>query len=100
LVPLPTEQLVYPPFAELTKIIYGEPKTGKTTFCATAPDNFFVATEPGHDFIKAPVRRIFRWDPDPLRQDTRADFQSVVRRIYAMVEAGNFPYRMVTIDIL
>lgn len=102
LVPPPRGAIVYPPFDELIKVIFGEPSSGKTSFCAACPDSFIIATEPGQDFVAgAPAKRVFSWAPGPNGYDkARPDFQSMVRRIYERVEAGTFPYRSVTVDIV
>lgn len=99
--PLGEHKEIAPPFEEVTKLIYAEPKTGKTTFCAGAPDHFFLATESGHDFVpKEIVRRIHRWEPDPEGKDTRLDFKKMVRAIYEAKRQGKLKHRSVTIDTI
>jgi hypothetical protein len=93
--------VVAPPFIEVTKLIYAEPKVGKTSFVNGAPDHFFIATEEGHDFVDPNrVRRINRWDPDPTGKDKRLDFKTLVRAIYEARKAGKLKHRSVTIDTI
>ena len=43
-----------PPHANILKSViwmYGEPKVGKTTFASKFPGTWFLATEPGHDWV-------------------------------------------------
>jgi len=43
---------------EYTFLIYGAPKSGKTTFCSNFDKALFIATEPGHKF-----QEIYKLDP-------------------------------------
>lgn len=54
-------------FSKLNKIIYGWPKSGKTTFAAQQVDDdgrqpLFIATEDGHHAIDVYVQRITGWE--------------------------------------
>lgn len=68
----------------------------------------FLATEPGHDFTKSAVQRIYRWAPDTRvlkpedegKRDKRPDFQSFVNQMYMAKRAKKFPYRSIVIDIV
>ncbi len=42
-------------------LLYGPPKIGKTTFASKLEDPLFLATEPGHKFIRARVTNIANW---------------------------------------
>lgn len=102
---MPARQLAltYPPFDELTKLVYAEPGVGKTTFCAQDPGAFFIATEPGHDFVKTGVYRAFRWGVDPTGKDTRANFQDVVRALWEAKSSGKLKelgYKTAVVDIV
>ena len=37
---------------EYSFLIYGQPKSGKSTFCSHFDDAIFIATEPGHKFLE------------------------------------------------
>lgn len=120
---LPTRRpaLSYPPFAELTKLVYGEPKVGKTSFCDSTPDSLFLATEPGHDFVKSPVVRITSWGwdvdkagkPKPLghlpyvppRVDEKTgivytNFKDFVREIYQARAQKTLSFKAAVVDIV
>jgi len=56
---LPTKKTeIVRDFGKYTFLIYGQPKAGKTTFCANFPQALFIATEPGHKF-----QEVFKVDP-------------------------------------
>jgi hypothetical protein len=94
------EKPTYPPFEELTKVIFGSPKVGKTSWASKCPHNFFIATEPGHDFLSVPVKRIYRWAPDPAGKDNRADFQSLIRALYEAKKSNQLKFKTATVDIV
>jgi hypothetical protein len=102
-----------PPFEELTKLIYGEAGVGKTSFCDGHENAFFLATEPGHDFVKSPVRYVCGWSADPRGKDEQgrcrrclrgnnqcSDFQSMVRAIWKARQSNKWHYKVVIIDIV
>lgn len=111
---------IFPPFMELTKLIYGEPKVGKTSFVDGAPDHYFLATESGHDFVKSPVVRIDRWGwdagpdgrpmlspgevyvaPRTLTDGTIVtNFKDHVRQATMARRAGNWNMKVASIDII
>lgn len=119
-IPAPRTQIAYPPFDELTKFFYGEPKSGKTTFADKAPHHFFIATEPGHTFVKSPVVRIahWGWNRDQAGQPLLGygekyiaphvdengvlwtTFKDLVRDLWAQKKGGTLPYRNATVDIV
>lgn len=103
----------------MTKLIYGEPKVGKTTFLDGTPDHCFVATEPGQDYVRSPVVRIVHWGWDVYegqyilapgekyiapRLDENGvlwiSFKDLVRKFYAWKRDGVLPYRNVSVDIV
>lgn len=118
-IPQKRPALVFPPFSELTKLIYGEPKVGKTSFLDKAPGHFFMATEPGHDFVKSPVVRIIHWGWDkegskyivaqgdryiPPRYDektgvTYTNLKDLVRELHAN-KGKDGSFKIITIDII
>lgn len=54
-------------FAKLNKLIYGFPKTGKSTFASLMKDKegkppAFIATEDGHGALAVNARRVTSWD--------------------------------------
>lgn len=54
-------------FSRLNKLIYGWPKTGKTTFASYQVDTrgkepLFIATEDGHHAIEVYVQRVTNWE--------------------------------------
>lgn len=109
LIPKKQAKKQYPPFEELTQIIYGEPKAGKTTFMGSAPNTFFCATEPGQDFTDAPAQLITCWAPVAVedeegnvivRPDTVSNFQDLVRELYGQKQKGSLEYRTCVIDIV
>lgn len=48
--------------ARVTTLIYGQPKIGKSTFCAGAPGALFLATEPGLNHLSTFQIQIGSWD--------------------------------------
>jgi GTPase SAR1 family protein len=60
--PSKPESYPVPPLDELTMLVFGQPGTGKTTFCSKAKDTMFFATEPGTDFISAAVKKVYKWE--------------------------------------
>ena len=91
---------VYPPFEELSKLYFGEPKTGKTSLASQDPNGFFVATEPGHDFVETGVVNVRRWAPDASGADRRPDFKTLVQQLWDAKAAGQLPYKTAYIDII
>jgi hypothetical protein len=62
LIPNRPESYPIPLFDELTMLVFGQPGTGKTTFCSSAKDTLFFATEPGTEFLEAAVVKTYTWD--------------------------------------
>lgn len=104
-----------PPFEELTLLIYGAPKGGKTTFAsgksatvAFNPSAVFLATEPGHDFIRNSVARIYDQgmidynaaNPDKQVANNWQLFHRSVANLYQQKKAGKLKARTAVIDIV
>jgi hypothetical protein len=70
--------------SDLSVLIYGPSKIGKSTFCANAPDVLFLATEPGLNALEAFQVPITSW----------GKFLDVC----AAVEAGDHPFQVIVID--
>jgi hypothetical protein len=47
--------------SNLSALIYGIPKVGKSTFCSNAPDALFIATEAGLNHIECYSQNISNW---------------------------------------
>ena len=112
--------VTFPPFNELTKLIYGEPKVGKTSFVDSVTNHYFIATESGHDFVKSPVVRIDRWGwevdkqgkpilaPGEVYVPTRqlpdgtvvTNFKDHVRQVTMARRAGGWNMKVTSIDII
>jgi hypothetical protein len=68
----------------LSVLLYGPSKVGKSTWCSQIPDALFIATEPGLgslEVFQVPVRS---WD----------EFLAVC----AAVEAGDHPFKVIIVD--
>lgn len=96
--------IVVPPLSELTMMIFGEPKSGKSSFIAGNPGVFFYATEPGQDFLRA--RKLYV--SDDVRKAMKVEhnwevFQQFVRQIWADKASGVLAQKGITnvaIDIV
>lgn len=85
--PLPTEKT--PPrndLRDLTILIYGVPKIGKSTFCAAADGAIFLATEAGLNHLDVYQTPINSW--------------TELRAAAAELAAGKHDFRTVVIDTL
>lgn len=89
-----------PPFDEMTKLIYGEPKIGKTHFLSKDPENLFIATEPGHDFVQSGVIQVGRWDNDSPGDADKPSFVQVIRELWCQRKDGTLEYKTASIDII
>jgi GTPase SAR1 family protein len=49
-------------YEHITMLLYGPPKIGKSTFCSRFENAFFVATEPGLNFLETYNLRANSWD--------------------------------------
>src|SRR5882672_1330988 len=73
----------------LAVVVYARPKTGKTRFCASAPDVLIIdCDEQGTDSTRDDL------DPKVIRITTWSE----VNDIYWYLQAGDHPYRSVAID--
>jgi len=98
------DRVVFPPFDDLTKLLYGEPSTGKTTFASKTKGVLFAATEPGHDFIQSPVVQIRSWGDDNNPKPTanlrsEIDFKTFVVTIESLLAKGK-GIKHVVVDIV
>jgi hypothetical protein len=87
--PLPKEKST--PVTSLrdqTILLYGFPKTGKTTFASQFPNALFFAFEDGHKGISAYVERLKTWK----------QFQSDVEDLLAISDPSKYPYKVVVVD--
>jgi hypothetical protein len=104
LIPSSIREIGVPPFDELIKLVFGEPKSGKTTFCAGDPATLFIATEPAQDFVQ--TRSIFLGDELKERLEAGSQwecFQYLVRQLYMQRKNGSLEeknIKSVTIDIV
>lgn len=49
-------------FCSMKSMIYGDPKTGKSTFCSDIPGAIFAATEDGLSYLEVYSQKISSWD--------------------------------------
>jgi len=98
------EKLTVPPFGEITMMLFGEPKAGKTRFASGNPGAFFYSTEPGQDYITSPMLYV---DDDVLKaKGVRYHwqvFQIFVREMYLKKKNGmlcKYGINNVVIDIV
>lgn len=49
-------------YERITMLLYGDPKIGKSTFCSRFDNAFFIATEPGLNFLETYNLRANSWD--------------------------------------
>jgi hypothetical protein len=88
--PLPKE--ISEPVLELRKqtiLVYGKPKTGKTTFLSGLPNNLWLATEDGHKGIRGYMDRLYSWE------QFLGDIQELSDQ-----DMKKCPYHAVTVDTL
>lgn len=86
---LPTEK--HKPIADNAKfmILYGKPKSGKTSFVASLPNNLIIDLESGADYIEAMT----------IKAKTVQDLADIANAIKEKIkEDGKFPYQYITID--
>lgn len=84
LVPEVAPKLIFPPFEELTMLLYGDQGTGKTSFFGKAGSVLIVSTEPGARFQEgARWREVSRFRADTSGADRRLDFETMVQGILA-----------------
>ena len=57
-----TKQAPTKDYTKITMLLYGAPKIGKSTFCSRFENAFFIATEPGLNFLETYNLRANSWD--------------------------------------
>ena len=75
-----------PNLADLTVLVYGQTKIGKTTFCSQADNALFLATEPGLNALDVYQAPIQSWDD--------------LLAACAEVSEGKHPFKTVIIDTI
>lgn len=75
-----------PNLAELTVLVYGQTKIGKTTFCAQGEDALFLATEPGLNSLSVYQTPIQSWED--------------LLNVCAEITEGKHPFKTVIIDTI
>lgn len=102
--PAPTpalvDEIVYPPFNELTFFIYGKQGSGKTTFFGKTMKALIVACENGAQFQRCQVRQVFRWERDLTGEDKRRDFCTLVQSIIAAKQSGKLAQMGVSLIVI
>ena len=68
----------------LSMLLYGAPKIGKSTFCSRAEDALFIATEPGLNHLETYNIRVNSW----------REFLEAM----ALIAKGNHPFKTIVID--
>lgn len=86
--PAPKTGRAFPPFGELTVLVYGDQGTGKTSFFCKSGAAMIFATEPGAEFQTAPVRRIDRFSPTTATGEPGSSFVERVDSIVAAAQSG------------
>ena len=92
-------------------MLFGEPKSGKTKFCAGNPGAFFLATEPGQEFVQARqlylcedlVLKLAAANPEAKIKYPWQAFQAFVRQVYRDKREGMLAKKQITnvvIDIV
>ena len=70
-------------------VIYGKPKTGKTTIVAAIPNNLIIDLEGGSEFM----------DSLAVQARNLVDLSAIAKAIKDKIsETGKFPYKYITID--
>jgi hypothetical protein len=75
-----------PDLADLTVLVYGQTKIGKSTFCAQSEGALFLATEPGLNALDVYQVPILSWDD--------------LLNACAEITEGKHPFRTVIIDTI
>ena len=85
--PLPTTKTQpKPDLADLTVLVYGQTKIGKTTLCSQADGALFLATEPGLNALDVYQVPIQSWED--------------LRKACAEIVEGNHPFKTVILDTI
>jgi hypothetical protein len=84
---LPIEKTVgRPQLRDLSVLLYGPSKVGKSTWCSRIPDALFLATEPGLNALEVFQVPITSW----------GDFLAAC----SAIEAGDHPFKIIVIDTI
>ena len=85
MITLPTQKSK-PQFSmsNLSMLLYGAPKIGKSTFCSRAENALFIATEPGLNHLETYNIRVNSW----------REFLEAM----ALIAKGNHPFKTIVID--
>jgi len=62
IIPERRQEIIAPPFEELTMLIYGMQGCGKTTFCNGDQNSITIAAEPGSEFVETRAVPTANWD--------------------------------------
>ena len=85
--PLPTTKTQpKPDLADLTVLVYGQKKIGKSTLCSQADSALFLATEPGLNALDVCPVPIQSWED--------------LRKACAAIVEGQPPFQTVTLDTI
>ena len=85
--PLPTTKTQpKPDLADLTVLVYGQTKIGKSTLCSHADSALFLATEPGLNALDVYQVPIQSWED--------------LRKACAEIVEGNHPFKTVILDTI
>jgi hypothetical protein len=85
--PLPTTKTQpKPDLADLTVLVYGQTKIGKSTLCSQADSALFLATEPGLNALDVYQVPIQSWED--------------LRKACAEIVEGNHPFKTVILDTI
>lgn len=85
-------------------LAFGIPGSGKTRFFGSDPKTAFLATEPGQDFVKAPVFDIRKWAGDIWQEQPTGrittSFKKIVHVLAEHRKANSLAYSSVVVDIV
>lgn len=90
MIPIGQKELSVPPLEHLTMMLFGIPGSGKTTLASYAPNTFFLASEPGQDYVRANSEFCENW----------MKFQQLCQGLVQLKEKGKCPYHTVALDII
>ncbi len=85
--------------AHVHAIVYGEPKTGKSTFMGTFPEPaFLILTEP--DKSQYIGKNIDFVELSPTSANAYDELIDIIEMLQDKMDSGNFPYQAVIVDSL